>query len=351
MITAFVIVGCLALSAVLSLFITDIVRRYAVRNAILDLPNHRSLHTAPTPRGGGLGIAVVIFGSAITASVLGVLRAEVMIALLGGLAVAWIGWVDDTREVRPATRATVQFVAAVWAVFWVGGLPTIDVGFKVLPLGWLGSILAVFALVWLTNLYNFMDGVDGIAATEAASVAGAGGLLLFRDGQIGLAIVSLAICGASLGFLLRNWSPAAIFMGDVASGLLGFSFGVIAIASERSGALPLLAWFVLLGVFIADSTLTLVRRAFRREKLYAAHRTHAYQRLVQAGWSHGKISGAVAMLNVSLAAGAFVVAYRRDLLLPFVTIAGAFLMFLYFAVERRAPLAAATGSGEASSRT
>lgn len=333
------VIGCLAASGLLSLIITDLVHRYAVRNAILDLPNHRSLHSNPTPRGGGLGIAVVLFASAVAAAALGLVGSEVLIALLGGLAVAWIGWVDDTREVRPLARALVHFIAAAWAVYWLGGFQSIDVGFKVVQLGWVGSVLAVIGLVWLTNLYNFMDGVDGIAATEAASVAGAGGLLLLGAGQTGLAIVALGICGASLGFLLRNWSPAAIFMGDVASGLLGFAFGVIAIASEHGGALPLLAWFVLLGVFIADSTFTLVRRAIRGEKLYAAHRTHAYQRLVQSGWSHGKISVAVAILNIVLAVAVFVLAFRRDLLMQLVAIAGVLLLGIYGVVERRAPLA------------
>ena len=350
MTASLLIVGCIAVSALMSLLITDAVRRYALSNAILDLPNHRSLHTNPTPRGGGLGIALVLFGSAVITSMIGLLGRQVLIALLGGLAVAWIGWVDDTRKVRPLVRAAVHFAAASWAVYWLGGLPTIDLGFRVVHLGWLGNVLAVLALVWLTNLYNFMDGVDGIAATEAASVAGAGGLLLFRDGQIGLALVSLAVCGASLGFLLRNWSPATIFMGDVASGLLGFAFGVIAIASERSGALPVLAWFVLLGVFIADSTVTLLRRAYRREKVYAAHRTHAYQRLVQVGWTHARISTMVAVLNVSLAAAVFALTYRRDLLLPFVLVAAAILIVLYAVIERRAPLARQMKSTDLGSR-
>src|SRR2546423_2729553 len=115
--------GCLVVSGLLSLLITDVVHRYAVRNAIMDLPNHRSLHRNPTPRGGGLGIAIVLFASAISATMLGLMRWQILVALLGGLAVAWIGWVDDTRKVRPLARALVHFAAAAWAVYWLRGVP------------------------------------------------------------------------------------------------------------------------------------------------------------------------------------------------------------------------------------
>src|SRR2546423_7946854 len=114
MMATFLIIGCLAASALLSLLVTDTVRRYALTNAILDLPNPRSLHTNPTPRGGGLGIALVLFGSAVITAMVGLLRQQVLIALLGGLAVAWIGWVDDTKKVRPLARAAVHFAAASW---------------------------------------------------------------------------------------------------------------------------------------------------------------------------------------------------------------------------------------------
>jgi Fuc2NAc and GlcNAc transferase len=329
--------GLLGISALASLLITDVVRRYATRRAILDVPNHRSLHTVPTPRGGGIGIVAIAFLSVIVARGAGLLSPAVAAALLGGLPVAAVGWIDDRRGVHPAARILVHIAAAVWAVWKLGGLPSIDIGFRVLNLGHLGSFLAVVTIVWLTNLYNFMDGVDGIAATEAVAVAGLGGVFLLLRGDVGLAVVALAICGSSLGFLLRNWSPAKIFMGDVASGFLGFLFGVIAIASERNDTVPLVGWVILLGVFIADATFTLIRRVARGESWYSAHRTHAYQRLVRVGWTHSRISTLVAGLDLVLAALVLVTLYRRDFLLPSLVLAVLTLGILYVIIERFAP--------------
>jgi Fuc2NAc and GlcNAc transferase len=329
--------GLVGISALSSLLITDVVRSYATRRSILDIPNHRSLHSVPTPRGGGMGIVTVALLSVVAASAAGFLSAAVATALLGALPVAVVGWIDDRKGVHAAVRMLVHLGAAGWAVWRLGGLPSIDLGFRTLQLGQLGALVAVVAIVWLTNLYNFMDGVDGIAATEAAAVAGLGGLFLLISGDTGLAIVSLVVCGSALGFLVRNWSPAKIFMGDVASGFLGFLFGVIAIASERNGAVPFVAWLILLGVFVADATFTLVRRVLRGETWYSAHRGHAYQRLVQMGWTHGRVSALVAALDVGLASVVLVTLYQRHFLLLSLVFAGLALGILYVIVERFAP--------------
>ena len=169
-----------------------------------------------------------------------------------------------------------------------------------MPLGWFGSVIAALAIVWMINLYNFMDGADGLAASEATFVAIAAGVALMWNGELGLALIALSIGGAAGGFFVRNKAPAKIFLGDVGSGLLGFLFAALALVSDKAGGLPFLAWLILLGVFVMDATITLIRRIFRGERWYVAHRSHAYQRLVQSGWSHGKVTRCVLALNFLL---------------------------------------------------
>jgi glycosyltransferase WbpL len=324
-------------AAVASLLVTDAVRRYAIAKEILDVPNDRSLHSSPIPRGGGIGIALVTFGAIIVLAGTSQLPANVAMALLGGVAVATIGWIDDKRGVSSLVRALVHFSAAAWAMYWLGGFQTIDVGAGAIRLGSVGYLWGVLTIVWLTNLYNFMDGIDGLAASEAVWVAAAGGVLLLAEGASGLGIVALSICGGALGFLIRNWSPARIFMGDVASSLLGFLFAVIAIASERAGTLPFLAWMILLGVFVLDSTVTLLRRVAHGAKWYDAHRMHGYQRLVEAGWTHARVTSGVVVVNFALTAVVLSTVVWRWLLTPGLALATILLGAIYARIERLAP--------------
>ncbi len=321
-----------------SMILTDIARRYAVRKAIVDVPNERSLHSQPTPRGGGVAIALVVFVSIGGAWAAGLITSRVVAAFLGGGgAVALIGWWDDRHEIPAAARILVHFMAAGWALYWLGGFPSLDLGGRTVNLGLSGSLIAAIAIVWLINLYNFMDGSDGLAGAEAVCVALVGAGILFWSRQNGLALISLAIAGAAIGFLIHNWSPARIFMGDVGSGLLGFLFAALAIAADRQQELPLLAWVILLGVFVMDATVTLVRRVSRGERWYAAHRTHAYQRLAQTGWTHGRIAAGVCVLNFVLSCLAVVAVIEPELLLLMVASAACLLALLYLRIEKLAP--------------
>jgi Fuc2NAc and GlcNAc transferase len=218
----------------------------------------------------------------------------------GGAAVALAGWLDDRSPVSPLLKGVVHFSSAAWAVYWLGGLEELSFANQSIWLGPAGFLLAVFALFWSTNLFNFMDGIDGLAAAEAITVGSIAGVLLFRDGQTALGIVATLISASTSGFLVWNWAPAKIFMGDVGSGFLGFIFGGLALASEASGSLAAVWWVVLASVFIVDATFTLFKRAMRREVIYSAHRTHAYQRAVQAGLSHSAVTSIVILFNVVL---------------------------------------------------
>ncbi|MGH7704176.1 MAG: MraY family glycosyltransferase [Gemmatimonadales bacterium] len=333
-----VVLGVVA-GAALSWWLTGVVRRYAIARALLDIPNPRSSHTTPTPRGGGLAIAgVALTGVALAGAMDPSSRATAIALGGGGLLVAWVGWLDDRRGLSAGSRVLVQVVAAAWALYWLGGLPSLTVGDWTITLGPWGSILGAVGIVWCTNLYNFMDGVDGIAAGEAVSVAGIGTVLLWLSGNQGLSLMAATVGAASAGFLWWNWSPARIFMGDVGSGTLGFLFAGLAVASENAGAVPLAAWLLLLGAFIFDATATLLRRVLRVERWYQAHQRHAYQRAVQAGLSHARVSGAVLLLNAGLGLLAAAVWARPDRLLVCLVAASLLLGAVYWLIERIRPM-------------
>lgn len=299
------------ISFLAALFATALVRRYALR-ALLDVPNERSSHTVPTPRGGGLAIGIVFLAAMAVLAAAGTLPVKLALAFIGGgAAVMIIGWLDDHRPLSARLRIVVHIVAGIWAVACVGGVPEFTVGRHVLSLGWLGHVLAVVGVVWMINLYNFMDGIDGLAAGEAVTVALVMAGLLWFVGAADLALVAGLFAAACGGFLWWNWQPAKIFLGDVGSGLLGYCFAVLVLASEKAGAVPLTVSLLLLAVFVLDATCTLIGRVVRGEKWYTAHRTHAYQRLTQNGFSHAQVTTAAMLVNVLLLAPlAALVVYR-----------------------------------------
>jgi Fuc2NAc and GlcNAc transferase len=319
--------------------LTALVRRYALARSIIDVPNVRSSHSIPTPRGGGVAIAGVLLPGLLLLELAGWISAREAAALVGGGAlVAAVGWLEDERGVAAPTRALLHVIAACWAVYWLGGLRELNVGPRSMSLGPVGALIAVLGIVWATNLYNFMDGIDGIAGAQAVAAGLVGGVLLLSTGRVGLAMIALVAAATSIGFLVWNWSPAKIFMGDVGSGLLGFLFGTLALASENAGGVPLLAWAVILGVFVFDATITLGRRIVRRERWYEAHRSHAYQRLVRSGWTHAQVSIAAFVTAGVLGAFAFVGSRWHTLLVPSLIGATLLLVALYLLVERIAPM-------------
>ena len=325
-------------AAILSWLLASRVRLYAL-DRLLDVPNERSSHTVPTPRGGGLAIAVTILGGVIFAALRSWITWDLALALSGGGAlIAAVGWIDDHKSLSALTRFAVQFFSAAWAMFWLGGLPALSVGSATLELGLLGTVLGVIGIVWAINLYNFVDGIDGLAAGEAISTGVIGGLILLAMGQYGLAMVALLIAAAAGGFLPLNWAPAKLFMGDVGSGMLGYLFAVLSIASENAGAIPLLIWVLLLGAFVFDATVTLCRRIAHGERWYHAHHSHAYQRMVQAGRSHAMVSSMILLINLALAVLAIVAWLRPTFFLISIAIGAILLTVIYLSVERIRPM-------------
>jgi Fuc2NAc and GlcNAc transferase len=327
-------------AAIATLLLTGVARQLALAHALLDLPNERSLHAVPIPRGGGLAIVTVTLAGIAALGGVGWLPVRISVALVGGGAlVAVVGWLDDRRSLPVATRLSAHLAAALWALWWLDGLPVLTVGAGVVTLGVFGSVLATIAIVWAINVTNFMDGIDGLAAGETTTVTLTAALLIGAAAP-GLTAAAAVTGGAALGFLPWNWRPARIFMGDTGSGFLGYMLAVLALASERAGAMPVLVWLLLYAVFAADATITIIRRVWRGEQWYAAHRSHAYQRLVQAGWSHASVTGAILLLNVVLGVLAWRVMVRPGLLGSVLATVGAGCILGYLLVEHRYPMAA-----------
>ena len=284
---------------VASMLLTGIIRRLALARGVIDVPNARSSHVLPTPRGGGLAIVVTVLITIGATYARGNVPPDLAAALLvGGPFVALIGFIDDLRGVSVGVRLAVQFAAFGWCVYCLGALPPVQLGFAVVNLGIAGSIVAVIFLVWFLNLYNFMDGIDGIASVEAISVMTFATLLIFwQRGEPSIVFALLVVVAAAAGFLIWNWPPARIFMGDAGSGFLGFFVGSIAWATIVRGRLSIWVWLILLGAFIVDATVTLLRRWLRGARLAEAHRSHAYQRLSRKYRSHLKVTLGILLVN------------------------------------------------------
>ncbi|MGQ0703343.1 MAG: MraY family glycosyltransferase [Gemmatimonadales bacterium] len=322
--------------------LTGAIRRWALRTGALDVPGPRSLHVVPVPRSGGAAIATVTLAAVAGLGAFGLISASLAQAIFpGGLLIATVGWLDDRQQLAPGLRLVVHFAAAGWAVWSLGGLSGLELGLTRIHLGTVGAVLAVLAIVWAINLYNFMDGIDGLAGAEAVQV-GIAGALLAASNPSGLSWVAAVMAAASAGFLWWNRPPARIFMGDVGSGLLGFTMGVLAIASETTGGPPSAVWLLLLGVFVFDATVTLARRLLAGEPVYRPHRSHAYQRMILAGATHGRVTAIVVGINVALALLAFAaVQYPRGLPAA-IGMAGLGLASGYVAIERRQPMTSST---------
>jgi Fuc2NAc and GlcNAc transferase len=328
-----------AAALVLTVLLTGWVRARALRSGILDVPNERSSHSTATPRGGGAAIVLVVSCGSLILELLGALPHGLFAALTGGgLAVAVVGFLDDRRAVPAAVRLAVHVCAASWALACLGGLPPLRFGSAVIGLGWPGDVLAVCAIVWVLNLFNFMDGIDGIAASEAVFVSVAGSALGLLAGP-GDAVSALALLlgAACAGFLWWNWPPARIFLGDVGSGYLGFGLALLTLAAARSNPVAVWVWLILGGAFLADATLTLVRRALRGERLHQAHRSHAYQRLARRWSSHRRATLTFAAVNVVWLLPCAAIAARRPSLGAWIALAALAPLFA---------LAYAAGAGE-----
>jgi len=272
---------------------TGLVLFFLRRHAILDHPNDRSSHAIPVPRGGGIAVVAV---ATLAWTYLAAPEFDIafIIVMIGAVGLAAISWIDDLRSLPPLTRLLAQAAAVIPAAIWLpapvfqGWLP-----------GPLDTAVTVLAWLWFVNLFNFMDGIDGISGVETACVAGGAALIAWMVPLSGQdAALGLTLATAALGFLVWNWSPAKIFLGDVGSVPLGLLLGWLLLNMAASGLwAPAL---ILPLYYLADATITLSRRALRGERIWQAHREHFYQKAVQRGRSHAAVSAAIGGTNLIL---------------------------------------------------
>lgn len=283
----------------LSFLLTWCVYQYACSGNLMDLPNERSSHKFPTPRGGGVSIVFCFSLSLLVLLYWHMIEWELMVAFLGAaFGTALLGFLDDHGHIAARWRLLGHFSAAAWALYWFDGLPPLTILGVEFDLKWGGDLLAAVYLVWILNLYNFMDGIDGIASIEAVCVCGGGALLYWSTGLPTLSFLPLCVVFSVLGFLLWNFPPARIFMGDAGSGFLGITLGLLTLQALSLDFYLFCGWLILLGVFITDATFTLIRRALSGERLYEAHRSHAYQYASRLYKSHLVVTLAVVAINL-----------------------------------------------------
>jgi len=288
------------LTTVSAFLLTGVLRKHSAHANLLDIPNSRSSHTDPMPGSGGLSIAITVTLALFEMWREGIRDSFVMWAIVcGGVVIALVGYRADRNAMSISLRLACHLAVATWCMYLLGNPLHFQVGERSVELGHATYVLGVVALVWALNLFNFMDGIDGIAASEAVFVTAVGGGLALMGG-ISPAVASAAfiVAAASSGFLVWNWPPAKIFMGDVGSGYLGYVIAVLALASARENGVMIFVWLILGGVFFVDATVTLVRRLVRGERVYEAHRTHAYQWLSRRWCSHLRVTIVVWAINI-----------------------------------------------------
>ncbi|BAO43416.1 MraY family glycosyltransferase [Thiolapillus brandeum] len=275
---------------------------------VLDHPGERSLHQQATPRSGGVALVIAILLAWLVAIAWGLVpgRGGMAWVMAGVILLAVVGGIDDRRDLSPLKRLLAQLLAAFFLVA-AGLVPeTLELPGKTLFLpGWLAYGFSLLFMLWMTNLYNFMDGMDGFAGGMAVAGFGAMAWLGWRAGDPGFALAALSVVAASLGFLLFNFPPARIFMGDAGSPVLGYLAAAFLLQADHSRLFPLWVGVLIFSPFIVDATYTLSRRLLAGKKIWQAHREHIYQRLVQSGWSHRRtvLWSYVLMLAVASTAG------------------------------------------------
>lgn len=301
-------IACLwVIALMMSWLLSGAIRRYALANKIIDIPIERSSHNSPIPRGGGLAIVIVTLAGVVIYWLIypNLLWKIFVVYIIGAVPISAVSWLDDLRSLPKRLRFVAHSVSAIFAICGFGYFQIVSIPILgQLDLGWIGLPITFLWIVGLINAYNFMDGIDGIAGGQAV-IAGLGWVWLgWFSGQPFVSILGVLITASSLGFLGHNWPPARIFMGDVGSAFLGYTFAVFPIMAGQNDSRLVLAGVLLVWPFIFDTVFTFLRRLRKGEDVFVAHRSHLYQRLVIAGYSHRFVSSlymGLALIGATLA--------------------------------------------------
>jgi UDP-N-acetylmuramyl pentapeptide phosphotransferase/UDP-N-acetylglucosamine-1-phosphate transferase len=320
----------LILTLIVSYSGTYIVIRVATKKDIMDIPNIRSSHIQPTPRGGGIAIAVAWFASLTVLMLIKGIPNYLFFSLLCGIPIAVIGLMDDIITIPPKFRLLVQILFSSLAVFFLHGCNFLDLGFTNLYSPLVFNIIAIVGIVWFINLFNFLDGIDGYISAEIIFICL--GAFMLTSVQL-----PLYMAAATAGFIIWNWQPAKIFMGDVGSTLLGFTIGIFSLYYQNINQSSILIWLMLTSLFWFDATMTLLRRIRNHEQLSIAHKKHAYQRIVQSGFSHQKTVLYSIFINIPIL-GLTLLAYSYPVLIVlFFTLNLCYLFLVMTIVDKRFP--------------
>ncbi len=318
---------------------TALFRQFALKKDLIDHPNSRSSHVQPTPRAGGLVFCILFLITLIALPIFKLAPVDSFKVLgVPAMLIAVLGYLDDVYSLPARLRFAVQISAAVLFLHFL------EADYSAYLHGWLiawhgvGFLLMILGTVWSTNLYNFMDGTDGIASVEAICVYGMGGVLLWLQGAHTLAYLAWALVAGVCGFLVWNWPRAKIFMGDVASSFLGFLIIPFALFGYFEYGLSIFVWFILYLAFTLDATLTLMRRLVHGDKIWQAHKLHAYQRLHQAGYTHKQVLYVIIALNSVFSGVALFAMQHAGWLVETTLIAVVVYVCFYVFVEFKKPM-------------
>lgn len=288
--------------ATMLVFMTSLIGVYlyrilSVRITIIAIPNRRSLHESPMPTSGGVIFAIVFIICLTILWWLNKLSDDLFFVLgMGSTVAVSFGFLDDMFEIGVKLKLIGQFILSCWVLFWFyDGL--------LISVGWLPSLIAIpitlLFLVWIINAYNFMDGIDGMAVSGAVFVSATMiWVLLWTRPESEFIMVLVLLLASSSAFMLFNWPPASIFMGDAGSVFLGYLFGSLILVTVMVGDVTIWTWLVVLGYFFADTSVTQIMRVILVKKWYLAHRSHAYQNLARITGSHLKVTSGVVLYNL-----------------------------------------------------
>lgn len=232
---------------------------------------------------------------------------KVVALFIAAVLIAGISWIDDVRSLRTSLRMAVHVLASAIVVWTFGPFASIPVPVAgALSLGAAAWPVTMIWIVGLTNAYNFMDGIDGIAGSQAV-VAGVAWAMIGFPGDPAISLLAALLAATSAGFLVHNWPPARVFMGDVGSAFLGFLFATLPLMSQLPSSRAAAIGFLVVWPFVFDTAFTFFRRLRRRERVFSAHRSHLYQRLVIAGWSHATVTLLYSTLAVAGSAASIII--------------------------------------------
>lgn len=336
------------LAVLVSWFVVTLLYDWASQH-LLDIPNERSSHVRPTPKGGGLSIVLtsllLLIGGALFLVPDG-LSMPILIYIIAGAMIAAVGWIDDRRDLDPQLRLLLQIAAALGVILAArGGIQAVHLplaGVIILPTV-VALLLNLTWIVGLVNAYNFMDGIDGLAGIQAVVASGTWFFLLYEVPI--LQLLALLICFSSAGFLILNWPPAKIFMGDVGSTFLGLTLGTLPLLAYAAIGNPdvFVTGVLLVAPFVFDAALTIIRRLLNKEPILKPHRSHLYQRLVKAGYSHRVVTSVYGILMLLCAGLGLVYYYSGEGIVKWVAILivaslCCVLTFSTTRIEKRKPL-------------